>query len=552
MATGSAASKSRSNNASKKSNQNYSTSLAKGGSVTVRNGVKTYSDKSLNVTGNNGISISGKDYSRNKGGTGFAPTDSINASALAPSTPLKIPTKDPVTGVPDIAAVNQGLANPATGVTTDPSGKLTVTPPQAPGAASNDKYAGLVQMFDTYQKGVQNIAPPNTEDIYNKQYKADKIAQKQQAVNDYTAQLNTIVASRDANVLKLEGQGRGITDVIIGGQQAQVNKEAAIQALPVQAQLAAAQGNLELAQNHLDTMFKIKSQDAVNQYNYKTKLLDSVYGFVTGIAQNKVADLKAAEERKYQENQDFIKTQQSALSNALAQGAPTAIYNAIKSATSKNDVILAAGIYNGDVLARQIQQAQLRKLNEPSGGGGNAAPTVKSINGVDMQWNGSSWEPIGTGTSGALTPKQEQAQMILRLARDLRSNSTAGKSGAIGFGFQKFLPFGVTAGLQPDRAGYIAKLETLKSNLTLDNLSLLKGAMSDKDLQFIQSAGSSLSENMSQKSFNTELDRIISKFSGVVPTQIQPTAPLIRGIDPRLLTGNIVTTPDGLQVEIVD
>lgn len=289
-----------------------------------------------------------------KAGTGGT---AITASKLVPNAPVNIPTKDPVTGVPDIGAVNQGLTDTAGGITTDATGKFVVTPTTAP--TSTDKYSGLTNLFNQYQAQSNAIKPPSGEAIYNAQYKADGIAQKQQAVNDYTAQLNTIVANRDANVLKVEGQGRGIPDVIIGGQQAQINKEAAIAALPIQAQLAAAQGNLELAQSHLDTMFKIKSQDATNQYNYKTKLLDSVYNFASGIEKSKLDDLKVEEDRKYQEQQTFIKAQQAALSNALGQGAPASVYNAIKNATDLNGVTIAAGIYNGDVLGREAQRANI-------------------------------------------------------------------------------------------------------------------------------------------------------------------------------------------------
>lgn len=63
-----------------------------------------------------------------------------------------------------------------------------------------------------------------------------------------------------------------------------------------------------------------------------------------------------------------------------------------------------------------------------------------------------------------------------------------------------------------------AKFNTLKSLLTLENLGLLKGAMSDKDLAFIQSAGSSLDTKMDDPVFVAELDKIIQKFENVSDT----------------------------------
>lgn len=51
----------------------------------------------------------------------------------------------------------------------------------------------------------------------------------------------------------------------------------------------------------------------------------------------------------------------------------------------------------------------------------------------------------------------------------------------------------------------------LKALLTLDNLKLLKGAMSDKDLAFLLSVGTSLNTNMSKEAFNKELANIQQK-----------------------------------------
>ena len=288
------------------------------------------------------------------------PTPVITPESLTQETPFSLPKPPAPTPVPDLSATNASLVGG--GITTDTSGKLMVAPTTEP--VADNKYAGLQNIFDSYLKQSQEIPLVNNENIYNQLYKKEGIAQKQQAVNDITSQINTIVANRDANVLRVTGQGRGIPEVIIGGQQEQINKEAAIAALPLQAQLAAAQGNLDTAQSHLDTMFKIKSADATAQYNYKTKLLDSVFDFATKIEQSKIEDLKLNESRKYQEKQDFIKAQNTALQNALGQGAPSSVYNAIKNATNLNEVTIAAGKYNGDVLAQQIKEAELKQKRE--------------------------------------------------------------------------------------------------------------------------------------------------------------------------------------------
>lgn len=65
--------------------------------------------------------------------------------------------------------------------------------------------------------------------------------------------------------------------------------------------------------------------------------------------------------------------------------------------------------------------------------------------------------------------------------------------------------------LRGGTADFEANLAHLKSLMTLDNLKLLKGSMSDKDVAFIQSAASALNANMSEEGFKKELKKIIDK-----------------------------------------
>jgi hypothetical protein len=142
----------------------------------------------------------------------------------------------------------------------------------------------------------------------------------------------------------------------------------------------------------------------------------------------------------------------------------------------------------------------------------------------------------GVGVTAESTAAKERLNEALTLAQTLRSDNATGKHGAVGASFQKLMPFGQSLGLQPDRTAFEAKVNTLKSNLTLDNLKLLKGAMSDKDLLFLNSVGSSLDTNMSEKEFNSELDRVITKLQGSTGAS----------------GSTVIKAPDGTEVEIVD
>lgn len=172
----------------------------------------------------------------------------------------------------------------------------------------------LQQMLDS----INNV--PSSEDAYKRAQQETQIIQKQQAVNDLTGQLNAIVNNGEALKLSLVGQGRGIPEAIIGGQQAQIARETAIQALPIQAQLSAAQGNLEMANDSLDRLFKIYSDDATNRYNARNKSLEAISGFLDKKEQRLWDEQKIKNDRAYQEIKDLHTEQNTYAKMAFETG----------------------------------------------------------------------------------------------------------------------------------------------------------------------------------------------------------------------------------------
>lgn len=159
-------------------------------------------------------------------------------------------------------------------------------------------------IFESYLASLQDLEAPSSTDAYLKAQKQTQILKKQKLVNDLTGQLNSVVNKGQANQLSLIGQGRGIPEAIIGGQQAQIGRETAIAALPIQAQLSAAQGDLEMANDNLETLFKIYSDDATNEYNRKREQIKMVYDYATEVEKRALERADKLEERAYQEKQD--------------------------------------------------------------------------------------------------------------------------------------------------------------------------------------------------------------------------------------------------------
>lgn len=304
---------------------------------------------------------------------------SITASSLMGSSrtsagaSISLPSYSaPTGGAGALASATSGLAVPSYG-TVNPDGSTTQIDPKTGKPKVTPKEDQTATFFQDYLDKLE--APPDTAAMYEEAQREAGLQQKQQEVANYSAQLNAIQAQAQADQLSLTGQGRGIPEVIIGGQQAQIAKEAAIKALPVAAQLAAAQNNLELAQQHVDTMFRLMSQDAQNQYEFRTKTRESVFNFLTAQEKNRLAEIQKQDTRAYEQTQNFLDMKNKLLQSAYAQGAPSSIKTAIQLATNPQEAIAAAGRYNGTIPKASTSNSRIgsleaRRLNEDYLGAG--------------------------------------------------------------------------------------------------------------------------------------------------------------------------------------
>lgn len=266
--------------------------------------------------------------------TGVLP-NAITSDLLTPTTPAVIPTA-PVPSPLGTTTMTQmaglGAATPAT----------TPTPTATPATSTASSFAE--QLKSLMPKSV------DTAGIYAKAEQDSQLQAKQQSVNNYTAQLNAITAKSTADKLSVTGQGRGIPEAIIGGQQAQIDKEAAIQSLPIAAQLSAAQGDLKAAQDHVDTLFKLRSQDATNEYNSQMKIAELAMNYATEEQKNILAERVRMDTRAHSDQQDNLNYARQLSTAAISNGQPSLAASIMKldpsSTTYTSDIAnLAKGIY---------------------------------------------------------------------------------------------------------------------------------------------------------------------------------------------------------------
>ena len=259
---------------------------------------------------------------------------------------------------------------------TFPTKEDTFIPQIAPIELSTEQQLGMAQneSQNNFQQYLDRLAPPpSSEEAYQRAQRETGLLEKQQKFNELSGRLNAIVNQGEANKLSVIGQGRGIPEAILGGQQAQFARETAIQALPVQAQLSVAQGDLEMAEQNLNTLFKIYSDDATNEYNYRKGINEAIYNFTDKQTQSKIQALQKKQDREYEQQQSDIKMKQELATIVTKFGGSSALIKSIADAPNYTSALAIKGVsrYMSDPVENAIKNAQLSKLNaELSGSSG--------------------------------------------------------------------------------------------------------------------------------------------------------------------------------------
>lgn len=433
----------------------------------------------------------------------------ITPASLAPTTPANIPAPPtPASTNGMVAGNNAGLAGALAphGYTLDANGQFVYKAPETSASANSSN--GYEDLFKKYLDN--QTAPPSLADAYTKDYGDSGIQEKKQLVQDLTNQLNTLTARGTAG--KLQAEDRFAPMQAIVGEQASIDRGIAIKALPIQAQLAEASGNLKLAQDHLDTIFKLHSEDAQNQYEFKNKLIDSVFAFASKQEQAKL------DEKKTQQAQDF-QSQQNQLNNAQAL-ANTAITNGQGALAGK---IMAldpkSATYAADVakLAGQIQpKAEKNNLQFVSATANQPAGTFNPATGV---FTPTSRTGGGKDSTLQLSNTKSNVDLISGLSTDKYLNTAVGPNSFARLSFSNAFTGGKT--------NFIAGIEEMRSQLNLDKLIQSKsqgatfGALSDNELRMLASAATKIGTwavkdkegnitgyNTSEGEFKKELDKI--------------------------------------------
>lgn len=247
----------------------------------------------------------------------------------------------------------------------------------------------------------------------------------------------------------------------------------------------------------------------------KASTIENLISKATDIAENRNSREKQME---YQSKRDKVADEQWQKTFEYTKSKDAAdraldLYKLSKSeSTSNNDkytsdlgaeisTALTGGYGTGSGIRENIVSALTAKYK------GKVSPeTIK--NDVFGQL-GNGWESriSGKNTSSADGDRaKENANKALSLVTDLESSG--GLKTSVGAkGFTGGLLFGKTIP-GTEAANFQTRLESLKSLLTIENMGIMKGVLSDSDMKVIQQASTALNRDMSEKEFKKELTKI--------------------------------------------
>lgn len=329
-----------------------------------------------------------------------------------------------------------------------------------------------------------------------------------QELNDINATVKGLANEAKAIPMKVQEdfKNTGATDAGVSPIQAGKLRENAIKALTASSLADVITANinnsvirynsaLEKVNQAVDLKYEpieteiasLKEQLQINQeyiINPKEKKLAEKQNLILNERARKIAEQK---ENEKSVNELFVQ--------AAKNGASQSVLNKIKN--SKN-VMEAAGAA-GSFLTSPLEKLQMRKLE------------------MDIKESKAKLEAVSSASAKEV--KIDATKSLKNLITELKTSS--GKKGAVGFSFQKLIPGFLKGGSDKfiagtEAANYAATFNTLKDTLALNNIDKLKGAMSDKDIEFLRNTATKLSLSQSEKAFETELEKIDTRMNEIL------------------------------------
>lgn len=383
-------------------------------------------------------------------------------------------------------------------------------------------------------------------------------------LTDIQTQLAQANTKSDLNKVQIESGGQGA----IQGQRSlnQEDRENAVRTAGLAAEANVLQGNIETASTLINQAMsdyysdrQLTNQNMIQQLNY-----------YSGIAEGETKQLLEKEARKYEEDRAAINRAQTLVDNGVSAGyiAGKDLQNvlAVKDPTVQAEM---AQTFVANGIQREIADAKAKAAT-----GGFDTPDVKNFGTNDApiwkQWNSTSgeWQDVDGVEGQKAVEEVQQSLDQLSFLRDTTARILGGKSADGTEEYESLYkaagPSGVAKIIGDTFVGDTdyRRLETYADTLRTNVLALMTDPsvkkffgpqMSNADVKLMSATGSSLRpESNSPNDIKAEtqrLDDLLNRMQTAVKNG-QSGAQAQGPVQP--IATNVITAPDGLQIEIID
>ena len=344
-------------------------------------------------------------------------------------------------------------------------------------------------------------------DLFNTETNKLGIPDDMKRLKDINLQLADMNTSSELTKTKITG-GPGQT--LSQGQReiTQEDREQAVRSAGLAAQAAVLQGNIETGTALVNQAVNIAYQDR----SLKNQNLINQINDLSGVVDDQTQQLLDQETRKYEEDQAKIKEIKDAVNTAMVSGATAQEASQLSDPMLSDEdrlslaqSIVARGATEDRSLDRQAKQASIANVYDQM----RERAVDRREKALKAVQEANSKAEVDSAVAEANT---EQALEISKLATDMMDH--AGLNDAVGVGFKKSVIGGIPfvsgdAVSGTSRADFEAIATRLGNLLTLDNLDLMTGVLSETDIKILESAGSNLKDfSQSEKQYKGEIQRI--------------------------------------------
>lgn len=397
-----------------------------------------------------------------------------------------------------------------------------------------------LKLFETY-----GVEKPKAQ---AKEEEKAGLPQYESQLTDINNQINALKSEALSIPLKTEASmmGRASVGAIAGESKARL-RENTVKALQLSSVQQTILGNISYAQKQADKAVELEFAPMQAKIDYLKEALRVNENKLTReeAKQAKIQDVKLAERQTLLDQQkEDKKTIMGFIAEAQKNGANTTLLNQAMKQTDPQQALLLLSQYMVDPIARQKEildlektRAETKKLQAEAEKKGE--PVTQVVNNTLLEYNPdkNQWEIIYKGdatkpltvsekialqdkgyeldangniiqAAGVPEAKVEQATSIVQSIDDLLSNNNWKK--AVG-PVSDIMP-GWTSGA---RNAARADIQAIIDNIAIENLSKLKGPMSDKDVAFIRSASTGLNANMDETEFEKRIKKIKDRFNDI-------------------------------------